>query len=81
MIPSHVQRAYKLKGPSRLLEGGTRDVYRVSDRIVKQMVSTSFENPHLLPSIQDISRRLHSQVLQVLGVQLPPLWMARQSLL
>ena len=52
MIPSHVQRAFNLKGPSLLFEGETRDVYRVGDRIVKQMVSTSFENPHtfhLLP--------------------------------
>jgi Ser/Thr protein kinase RdoA (MazF antagonist) len=52
MIPAHVQRAFNLKRAPFLLEGGTRDVYHVNDVVIKQVVSTTFENPHtfeLLP--------------------------------
>jgi hypothetical protein len=46
MIPAHVQRAFNLKGAPFLLEGGSRDLYHVHDLVIKQLVSTSFENPH-----------------------------------
>jgi len=45
-IPANVLCAYKLKESFFLLEGGTRYAYRAGDLVVKQMVSTSFENPH-----------------------------------
>jgi Ser/Thr protein kinase RdoA (MazF antagonist) len=48
MIPDHVRRSYRLKGPARQLEGGSRDVYRVGDLVVKQLFRTSLETPHSL---------------------------------
>jgi hypothetical protein len=77
MIPSHVKRAFNLQSSTYLLEGGSREVYRVGDLIVKQLVSTSFENPHtfqLLPwlaeqlrGIDDDGFRLSRPVQSVEG--------------
>ena len=48
MIPNHVRQAYLLKGPTHQLSGGSVDVYRVGDLVVKQLHPTSLETPHSL---------------------------------
>jgi Ser/Thr protein kinase RdoA (MazF antagonist) len=57
MIPDHVWQSYTLHGPVHRLSGGSVDVYRVSDRIVKPFHRTSLESPHslqLLPWLADL---------------------------
>jgi hypothetical protein len=48
MVPDYVRRAYALEGPVRQLPGGTVDVYRFGDLVVKQVDSISLETPHSL---------------------------------
>jgi Ser/Thr protein kinase RdoA (MazF antagonist) len=47
-IPHHVRQSFNLKGPARRLPGGSVDVYRVGDLVVKQLHRGSLESPHSL---------------------------------
>ena len=58
MIPSHVKRAFNLKGSAILLEGGARDVCRTGDLVIKQLVSTTFENPHTFQLVPWLAEQL-----------------------
>jgi len=57
-IPAHVLCAFKLIEPFLVLEGGTRYAYRAGDLVVKQMVSTSFENPHTFQLVPWLAEQL-----------------------
>lgn len=48
MIPDHVRKSFRLNGPARRLGGGSVEVYRVGDIVVKPLHPTSLETPHSL---------------------------------
>jgi Ser/Thr protein kinase RdoA (MazF antagonist) len=48
MIPERIRQSYDLRGPVSRLPGGSVDVYRVGNLVVKQIHRTSLETPHSL---------------------------------
>jgi hypothetical protein len=57
-IPDHVRQSFGLEAPLRRLSGGSVDVYRVGDLVVKQLHRTSLESPHSLKLAPWLARHL-----------------------
>ena len=48
MLPEHVLEAFSLSGPIQPLSGGTVQVFRVGNLVIKPLNPTALENPHSL---------------------------------
>jgi hypothetical protein len=58
MLPSHVSEAFDLRGPVQSLPGGSVDVYRAGNLVLKRIHQTSLENQHSLELLPWLGEQL-----------------------